>query len=198
MLAVLFASDELRRQYDITFSYRFSKRYAEGLKKKVKADFPIYSFSFPDILDSSLLPRKLPILVRRMIFFAQRIIFIFPLLIYEIFVFYRLMRKIRPDIVHINNGGYPGALSARAAAIGAKIARVPAIVMVVNNMAIGYDIFFRWLDYPIDRIVIYSVDKFVTGSAAASERLAKVLGIEIMARSAGSGVGESRRRQGPV
>jgi L-malate glycosyltransferase len=175
MLATLFESYELRQQYDITFSYRFSKSYAKGLKEKVNFSFPIYPLWFPDILDFSLLPSSLPIFVRRIIFLAQRLFCLFPLLIYEVWSFYRLMKTIRPSIVHINNGGYPSALSARAAAIGAKIAGVPTVVMFVNNMAVGYNNFFRWLDYPLDRIVVYSVDKFLTGSAAASEMIKQVL-----------------------
>lgn len=175
MLATFFASEELRKQYDITFSYRFSKRYAQGLKERAKTDLSIYPLSFPEIYNFSLLPSSLPILVRRIIFLAQRILCVFPLLIYEIWAFSRLMRKIKPTIVHINNGGYPSALSARAAAIGAKIAGVPAVVMVVNSMADGYINLFRWLDYPVDRAVVCSVDRFVTGSAAASDKLRQVL-----------------------
>jgi glycosyltransferase involved in cell wall biosynthesis len=177
MLPAFFASDDLRNRYDITFSYRFSERYTQGFQQRVKADFPIYPLSFPDILDASLLPSSLPFLLRRIIFFAQRLLGFFPLLIYEIWAFYRLMRKVKPKIVHINNGGYPAALSARAAGIGAKIANVPSVLMVVNNMAVGYDHWYRWLDYPIDRIVVHSVDKFVTGSGAACNRVGRVLGL---------------------
>ncbi len=175
MIATFFESKELRNQYDITFSYRFNKRYMEGLMQKAKVDFEIYPLIYPDIYDFSLLPSGLPILFRRIYFFAVRTFFTIPLISYEIWSFSRLMKKIKPTIVHINNGGYPSALSARAAAIGAKIAKVPTIIMVVNNMTVGYNNFFRWLDYPIDRIVVNSVNKFVTGSTIASERLKKIL-----------------------
>ena len=46
--------------------------------------------------------------------------------------------------------------------------------MVVNNMAAVYK-GMRWINYPIDRLVVKSVDKFVTGSISASERLKVVL-----------------------
>jgi len=177
MLATLFSSGELRKRYDITFSYRFSELYAEGLAKRVKLDFPVYPVRIPDIYDFSLLSTTIPFFIRRVIFFTQRALCILPLMAYEMLVFYRMMKIIKPDIVHINNGGYPGAFSARAAAIGAKLAGVPLVMMVVNNMAVGYDIFFRWLDYPIDRAVVASVNIFVTGSKAASKRLTEVLGV---------------------
>lgn len=175
MLTTFFGSKELRAQYDITFSYRYSRRYEEGLNQKAIIDFEVYPLLFPDIYDFSLLQASLHILVRRIYFFVVRIIFTIPLLISEIWKFYRLMKRIKPDIIHINAGGYPTALSARAAAIGARIAKVPSIVMVVNNMAVGYESLFRLLDYPIDRILVNTIDKFVTGSTAASERLKKVL-----------------------
>ncbi len=177
MLATLLSSTELKNEYDISFSYRFTPLYADGLARRVQVDFPIYPLSFPEIFNFSVLPTKLPQSLRRLWFFAQRIGGFIPLLAWEVWVFYRLMRRIRPDIAHINNGGYPGALSARAAAIGAKLAGVPVVVMFVNNMAVGYDNMFRWLDYPIDRMVIHTVNNFLTGSLAASERLVKVLGL---------------------
>ena len=100
-----------------------------------------------------------------------------PVLLYEILVLFRLFKKISPDILHINNGGYPGALSARAAAIAAKLAGVPNVLMVVNNMAVGYRLFSRRIEYPLDILIGKSVDLFVTGSAAAAARLSFVLNI---------------------
>ena len=175
MLPAFFQSAELKDQYDITFSYRFSKRYFEGLNQRIDPEFVVYPLSFSEIYDFSLLPSGIPLQLRRIYFLIARIVFFIPLLMVEIWTFYRLMKRIKPDVLHINNGGYPAALSARAAAIAGKIAKVPTIIMVVNNMAVEYNIFFRWLDYPVDRLVVSSVNKFVTGSKAASERLKKVL-----------------------
>jgi glycosyltransferase involved in cell wall biosynthesis len=100
---------------------------------------------------------------------------IYPVLCYEIFVLYKLFKKIDPNILHINNGGYPAALSARAAAVAGRLAKVPKIVMVINNMSVNYRHFFRWMDYPIDRIVVHAVNRFITGSVAASDSVKKIL-----------------------
>lgn len=177
MFTAFFSSNELKEQYDISFSYRYNERYAEGLKQKTRADLDIYPLNFPDIYDFSLLPSNIPLIIRRIYFFAARIFLTFPLLLIEIWKFYRLMKEIRPNVVHINNGGYPAALSCRAAAIGSKLAGVCVTVMVINNMAVEYNNIFRWLDYPIDRRVVQAVDKFVTGSNAAAEKLKKVLNL---------------------
>jgi glycosyltransferase involved in cell wall biosynthesis len=86
-----------------------------------------------------------------------------------------LFRQERPDIVHINNGGFPGAISCNAAAIAARRANVPVVVYVVNNLARGYNRPSRVADFPADRAVRKSVTRFVTGSNAAGAVLDRVL-----------------------
>jgi glycosyltransferase involved in cell wall biosynthesis len=88
---------------------------------------------------------------------------------------YAVFRAGKPDVVHINNGGYPGALSCSAAAIAARVAGVPVVVYVVNNVAVAYNRPSRVLDYPLDRLVVRSVDMFVTASMVASQAVASVL-----------------------
>ena len=175
MLAVFFASSELKERYRVSLGYRFSERYREGLERRVALEFPVYRLFFPDIFDFTLLSPRVALLLRRLYFFAVRLVGIMPLFAYEVWSVWRLLSRLKPSIVHINNGGYPGALSARAAAVGAKLAGVPAVVMVVNNLAVGYTTLFRWLDYLPDRAVVRAVDQFVTGSTAASARLRDVL-----------------------
>jgi len=84
---------------------------------------------------------------------------------------------LKPDIIHINNGGYPASISARAAAIAAKNVGVPSVIMVVNNLAAEYK-GLRWLDYPVDRLVVSSVDKFITSSIVATDRINEVLKLQ--------------------
>jgi len=109
-------------------------------------------------------------------------------------------------VLHINNGGYPAALSARAAVFSAKLAGIKSIVMVVNNMAFGYQRFSRWWQYPLDRLVAKWVTQFVTGSMAAGLQLKKVLRLPnekfrpihngIALRAESETIVETRRRLG--
>ena len=94
---------------------------------------------------------------------------------YQIYKLTRLFNKINPDILHINNGGYPGALSARAAVIAGRLAGVPNVVMVVNNLAFDYKNFLRLPDYLVDRKISNLVDLFITGSKVSAKRLQLVL-----------------------
>lgn len=177
MLINFFNSERLKKNYEISFSYRQSVRYTQGFRQRVAGNLSTYPVTFLDLSDYTKLASALPLIGRRIIMAFFRLLLIYPVLCYEIFVLYRLFKKIGPDILHINNGGYPAALSARAAAVAGMLAKVPKIVMVVNNMAVNYRHFFRWMDYPIDRIVVHAVNRFITGSVAASDQLKKILSL---------------------
>ena len=175
MLAVLLNSDELRASYNISFSFRFSAEYFDGYRSRVNDDVPLYPLNFTDFSDMIKLPVWFPQGVRRFLMVLNKIITTWPLMAYQIYIFTRLFNKIKPDILHINNGGYPGALSARAAVIAGRVAGVPKVVMVVNNLAVDYKNFLRLPDYLVDRKIANLVDLFITGSEVAAKRLQSVL-----------------------
>jgi len=175
MLANFFNSEQFRQTHAVSFSYVSNERYTQGLQQRVNKELPIFPVNFPDLSDYSKFPKWLPLLGRRMLMAFLRLLYLLPLLIYQVIVLYRLLKKVNTDILHINNGGYPAARSALASAIAAKLAGVPKVLMVVNNMAVDYQHCSRWFDYPIDRLVVRCVNVFVTGSQAAGVRLAKVL-----------------------
>ena len=177
MLAVLFNSEVLNKNYQISFSFLYSDEYADGYAKRVHSPVAIHPFYFFDFSNVSKLPLWIPLIVRRILMKLARIIVYGPLFIYEVIVLRRLFQKIKPDILHLNNGGYPAALSVRAAAIAGKLASVPKIVMVVNNLAVDYNSFSRFIDYPVDRLVANSVHLFITGSKVAAKQLQSVLSL---------------------
>ena len=175
MLPLFLQSEIISSKYNVTFSYRFSKKYFEGISKKIYIDDKIIRLNFPDPLDFNLLPQLLPIIILRLFFLLSRLLFIYPILLFEILYFIILFKKLKLDVLHINNGGYPGALSCRAAAIAGGIIRIPKIIMVVNNIAVNYNSFFRLYDYPIDIFTKKCVDKFITGSKLAENKIKYVL-----------------------
>ncbi len=178
MLANFFNSVEFRQNYDVSFSFRQSSSYKEGFKRRVTHYVPVYPVNFPDLSGLVSLPVCLPSISKRLVLAFLRMLLTWPILVYEVVVLFRLFKRLAPDILHINNGGYPGAFSARAAAIAGKLAGVPRTLMVVNNIAAEYKLFSKWLCYPIDRMVVWSVDRFVTGSLAAAMRLRTVLDLQ--------------------
>lgn len=178
MLVNLWTDPALRRQHQISFSYRRISEYTIGLLGQLAPDFPL----FPLVLPPQNWPVEdfppLPASVSRAIRVLFRLIMKVPFLLVDVVILTRLFRRIAPDVVHINNGGYPAARSARAAAIAARLAGINKVIMVVNNLAIRYAGPERWLDFPIDRLVAKTVDRFVTGSQAAAERLQEVLALK--------------------
>jgi glycosyltransferase involved in cell wall biosynthesis len=162
----------LRDIFQLSFSYRSTPQYEEGLRQRTPLDFPVFPLDIPNF-DSLPLPSCL--VKFRLIAFLVRQLVYWPLLLREVVLLRAVLKKVRPDIVHINNGGYPGALSCRAMALAARAAGVKRVVMVVNNLAVPYDRVSRWFDKGVDGRVAAAVDVFVTGSAAAGRRLAEVL-----------------------
>lgn len=178
MLVNLWTDPRLRRQHQISFSYRQSPEYTSGLNGQLTPDFPLFPLSLPvqnwPVQDF----RHLPAFMSRLLRVTFRMIMKVPFLIFDVVILTRLFRRLAPDLVHINNGGYPAARSARAAAIAARLAGVKKVVMVVNNFAVGYTGPERWFDFPIDRLVVRAADRFVTGSQAAANRLRSVLALK--------------------
>jgi len=172
MLVNFFNSEKFRKAHDISFSYRYSVKYSQGFNLRLARTLPVYPLVFFDpsnfyFFDNNLL-NKLASLTPRLL--LTPILFF-----YQIFTLFRLFKKIKPEILHVNNGGYPGALSARAAVIAGKLAGVPKVLMVVNNLAINYKKLSRYLDYPVDTLVRKFTDLFITGSQVACARLSAVL-----------------------
>jgi glycosyltransferase involved in cell wall biosynthesis len=85
------------------------------------------------------------------------------------FIFSFLFLRIKPDILFINNGGYPGAKNCLYAAIIAKIHSIKKVVMNINNMAHNPRFYF---DVYFDFFLNMSVTHFVTASKAAKVKLA--------------------------
>jgi len=81
-----------------------------------------------------------------------------------------LVRRRRPDVLHANNGGYPGAESVRIAPIAARTEGVPS-VQFVHNMAFPMAsprAVQRAMDARVDR----AVGAWVTAAERASDALA--------------------------
>jgi glycosyltransferase involved in cell wall biosynthesis len=93
---------------------------------------------------------------------------------------YKAVKSWHPDVLHINNGGFPGAAGSRGFAMGARLASANLrIMMSVNNLAVDYSPLPRKLDYVFDRALVRCVSMWITGSRAASARLRHVLGLKI-------------------
>jgi glycosyltransferase involved in cell wall biosynthesis len=96
---------------------------------------------------------------------------LFPVLVARLYVEFRALRA---DVVHVNDGGYPGALGCRAAVVAARLAGARAI-LVVHNQTRQVSLPRDLLDIPIDRLVSACAERAVTATERASASLAERL-----------------------
>ncbi len=88
----------------------------------------------------------------------------------------RLFSRLRPDVLLINNGGYPGGESCRAAALAAHNAGVARVVHFVHNMASPP----AWpapIERAYDRRIDAATDQWLTAANRASDALSRERGI---------------------
>lgn len=177
MVAVLLNDAELRRDFDVSFSYRFSQEYEKGLRQALRGAAELIPLRLPDTEDiDRFLDSKVAPPLRRPLYWAARLVLAkYWFTLWNTAVLFRLLREKKADILHVNNGGYPGSYSCLAAAVAGRLAGVPRIVMVVNNMAVPYRLLKRILDIPLDLTVRLCVSLFATASRRAAEQLRKTL-----------------------
>lgn len=180
MPATLLNSSEIRGEFETLLVFRAGRKYEAGAAARLNADVkrePARVFSsetLPEALEAAGL-RPLAWLYRSL-GLVSVFKYVFALLALPVLFFH--FRRFGPDIVHINNGGYPGAYSCLPAVFAARWAGAKAVVFVVNNIAVPYDRLSRRMERSLDRAVAARVSVFVTGSAFAGDKLREVLGVE--------------------
>jgi glycosyltransferase involved in cell wall biosynthesis len=176
LLPLIWNSEDINKIFRVTFSYRKSKRYELELSRYLNNSIvlkPIFnSLQLSELIARASRSNRSEF--HRALLFLEQIFavaFLYPLFIYEMSKLAIAFSKDTPDVLHINNGGYPGARSARAAACAGRICGIPKILMVVNNLAVPKNSLTRRIDFPIDFLVRRCVDKFITASAHANKSI---------------------------
>lgn len=179
MLANFFNSKELRKECDISFIYKFTPAYEQGLNKRAPVPIrkiPVYIYDHYDLYNLIDTIRYVPL--RKPLKILINVLLIkYLFLLLNTMTLLSVLRVEKPDILHINNGGYPGAYSALSMVFAGKMCDVNKIIFVVNNIARDYRSPERWLDYPFDRFIVRWVAAFVTGSQYAKDRLHENIGV---------------------
>jgi glycosyltransferase involved in cell wall biosynthesis len=179
MLVNFFKSKEFLESYKMSFMYRYNPKYELEMNNRVSGSIekkPVYIYDHYDLYDLADTFRWKT--CRKPLKFVVNLLLIkYAYLFINIIRLRKILLEEKPDILHVNNGGYPGAYSAIAMVIAARLCRIQRIVFVVNNVAQGYRSPERWLDYFFDRIVIDGVAVFVTGSQYAGQKLHENLGV---------------------
>ncbi|MDO8962988.1 MAG: glycosyltransferase family 4 protein [Coriobacteriia bacterium] len=175
MLVTLFGDERLRERVAFTFSYRADPVYEAGFRSRIAQPPPSAALPLPSVPATAA---RVPSALRPL---AKAAMYVSGTKYLYVARDRRLLREhfaaLRPDIVHINSGGWPGAYSCPAAALAAADAGVPATLFVANNIAQDYSSPHRWFDRGLDRAAAASVTRFVTGSTYAAGALGRVLAL---------------------
>ncbi len=179
MLTNFFNSKEFAEGYEMAFIYRYSPAYENGIKKRITSSIEINPISLFDHYD---LYNKIDSIswkcCRKLLKILVNLLLIkYVILLINILRLRKILQTRKVDLLHINNGGYPGSYSTLAMVLAAKLCGVRKIIFVVNNIAEGYRLPTRWLDFYFDQLVIHGVTVFVTGSCYAGDQLHKNLGV---------------------
>jgi len=151
MVRVFLQNPRIRRNFDVHFTYRKSEAYEIGMDKWL--DWPSVRGTFREL--------RLPVSLvykwgkRWRPFLALKYL----AMLYEIAVLADIFRQERPDVLHVNNGGYPGATSCNSAAIAARIVRVPKITYMINSTVRDL-----WWERPITWLVRGGRTQFISAS----------------------------------
>lgn len=174
MLANFFNDPQLCESFDVSFSFRYSPEYEKGYRQRVPLSPKIIPLDLLDLEAQLMRIQFRPVRIMARIG-AGLLLLKYWYVWMNTMRFVKLFRTSRIDILHINNGGYPGAYSCMAAVLAARIVGIKHVIYVVNNIAASYAAYGRLLDWPFDRLVRKGVIKFVTGSKYARDRLSSVL-----------------------
>ncbi len=178
MLVNFFQDEEFMRRYKVSFFYRYSGQYETGFRQRVTRGFRTVGLRLPDL--SAIFDRisGLPPFLRLVVLAFCHVVLKHLFIIWDIVRLFLVFRKESVDILHVNNGGYPGAYSCTAAVIAARLCGIGRIVYVVNNIAHSHRPAWRWPDIPYDMIVTRAVSLFVTGSSYAKGMLVNALKLD--------------------
>jgi glycosyltransferase involved in cell wall biosynthesis len=177
MLSVFANSTSMNQDFNLSISFRETESYLNGFNLRA----PYFNQKYPLKLQVPEIFQHFDVSkyqgLRRLLRFVLYLIQLVFSFAQNFFVLVKFFRRLRPDILQINNGGYPGALSCRVAVVAAKVAGIKRILLFSNNMAVNYDSPYRKFDWLLDRYVAKNVSFFLTGSVEASNQLERVLKI---------------------
>ena len=177
MIANFLNSKKIIENYEIKFAYRWSKDYEEGLKKRVNLKVNYLLFFYPDLSNPNFLNEKIPYFIRRLLMILIRILCNPIIFFYEVYKFQIVIRDFKPNIIHINSGGFPPTLSTKAIIFTSKILRVRKKILVINNSPLSYLSFKGLYNLPMDFVINRCVDYFITGSNSTKFKLQRLFTI---------------------
>jgi glycosyltransferase involved in cell wall biosynthesis len=170
LMSFLLRNKKINEEFDLVFAFRNHKEYKKGLLNdfknlKIKINpHPLFVLSNATLF-YKLNSLKLSQLIKKIIklpFFILQVSGLYFLFNFFSFIFF--IKKINPEIIHVNNGGYPGASSCNHFVFASRFINLNSIVYQINNIAFPTTNSLRLL---YDKLINRYVKYFITASAKA-------------------------------
>ncbi len=171
VLVNLLKDPKMNQEFNLYYSYRYNKPYQEGVNQNFSQRekfIPLPLLSLDNFRNKPLYSNRSGITKFLMGIILQAIDSSKLLIVYNFIKLLWIFKKVKPDLLHINNGGYPAAITCQIAVFSAKMARIPRIIYNVNNLALKRNkVYDKWIDAYLNE----NVDFFITASKQAKSCL---------------------------
>ena len=174
LISFIIKNKIIQEHFHITFVYRNHTIYQEAINKEYSSEerrnilFPVAIASNAtlfykiELLNVSATIKKV---IKLPFYFIDKIGIFF---IYNFLIQIYILSKLSPDIVHINNGGYPGASSCSTMVFASKLKKITPVVYQINNTPFETK---NTIQKYFDRYISNNVYYFITASKHAKEKL---------------------------
>jgi len=174
LISFIIKNKIIQEHFHITFVYRNHNIYQEAINKEYSAEerknilFPV-AIASNGTLFYKIELLNIPTTIKKMIklpFYVIDKIGIF--FIYNFLIQIYILLKLSPDIIHINNGGYPGASSCSTMVFASKLIKKTPVVYQINNTTFKTK---SPIQKYFDRYISNNANYFITASKHAKEKL---------------------------
>jgi glycosyltransferase involved in cell wall biosynthesis len=172
LMAFLLKNEILNKNFILQYSYRKHKGYEIGLENENllnrKGNYPLILLA-NDTLFHQINQLSTPLLIKKLLkvpfFLVEKLGIYF---IWNVLVLTNLLLKTKPDVIHINNGGYPAAKTCNIMVVANYLTIKAKIIYQVNNQARECSGYF---ERTYDKFIHNNVNHFINASYKAKQQL---------------------------
>ncbi|MFH7017976.1 glycosyltransferase family 4 protein [Flavobacterium sp. FlaQc-47] len=172
LMAFLLKNQILNNNYELFFAYRKHKDYEAGLLNEGllggENNYPLLLLANETLfyrINGLAIPSFIKTGIKIPFFIIEKIKLY---TVWNFLIFFFFLLKTKPYIIHVNNGGYPGAKSCNVLVVANSITAKAKIVYQVNNQARKNKNYF---DFCFDMFIQKKVSFFINASNKAKEQL---------------------------
>ncbi|WP_084110986.1 glycosyltransferase [Chryseobacterium taiwanense] len=172
LMAFLLKNEILNENFILQYSYRKHKEYDTGLDNENllnrEGNYPLILLA-NDTLFHQINQLSIPLLLKKLLkvpfFLVEKLGIYF---IWNLLGLMNLLVKTKPDLIHINNGGYPAAKTCNVLVVANFLTGKAKVVYQVNNQARECKGYFERI---YDKFINKNVNCFINASHKAKQQL---------------------------